>query len=247
MKKEIVRRWFMIHTYSGYEKKVQKDLEQKIEKLGMTDIVPRILVPEEEIIDEKSSKKKRSRKLFPGYVMVEMEAIREETDDGINFKVDSEAWYVVRNTNGVTGFVGVGSDPIPMEEEEVTHVFSVIGYSDEDKELEYKIGQYVHILTGDYRKKDGRIEEVDIESKKVKVSIETIGEPVIEELKFEDITLITLDCKVGDYVIILTEGFENQEGKIEEINNENQTVKVSLEMFGRNTPIEFNFINVKKA
>ncbi len=196
MKKEIVKRWFMIHTYSGYEKKVQKDLEQKIETLGMTDIVTRIMVPEEEIVEERRGKKKIIlRKLFPGYVMLEMEAVREETEDGINFKVDSEAWYVVRNTNGVTGFVGVGSDPIPMEEEEVQNVFSVIGY--------------------------------DVEKTKKEV--------------------VKLDFTKGEYVKILSEGFENQEGEVVEIDIEHRKVKVLLEMFGRLTPVEFDFENVKKA
>ena len=94
----------------------------------MGDIVTKILVPEEETIEEVRGKKKTvARKIFPGYVMLEMVATREESNEGINFRVDSDAWYVVRNTNGVTGFVGVGSDPIPMEDEEVKNIFEVIG------------------------------------------------------------------------------------------------------------------------
>ena len=101
MEKSLVKKWFMIHTYSGYEKKVKTDLEQKIETLGLTDIVTKVLVPEEETIEERRGKKKVvSRKLFPGYVMLEMEATREENGEGISFRVDSDAWYVVRNTNG---------------------------------------------------------------------------------------------------------------------------------------------------
>ncbi|MBC2851037.1 MAG: transcription termination/antitermination protein NusG [Cetobacterium sp.] len=199
MEKSLVKKWFMIHTYSGYEKKVKTDLEQKIETLGLTDIVTKVLVPEEETIEERRGKKKViSRKLFPGYVMLEMEATREESGDGINFRVDSDAWYVVRNTNGVTGFVGVGSDPIPMEDEEVENIFSVIGYrmNDEDK----------------------AIKEV-----------------------------IKVDYEVGDYVRLLAEGFENQEGKVAEIDMEHRKVKVMMEMFGRMTPIEVDLNNVEKA
>lgn len=199
MEKSLVRKWFMIHTYSGYEKKVKTDLEQKIETLGLSAIVSKVLVPEEESIEERRGKKKIiSRKLFPGYVMLEMEATREESADGINFRVDSDAWYVVRNTNGVTGFVGVGSDPIPMEDDEVENIFSVIGYRTEEDEKELK-------------------------------------------------EVIRVDYEVGDYVKLLSEGFEDQEGKVAEIDMEHRKVKVMLEMFGRMTPIEFDLDSVEKA
>ncbi|MDX8337196.1 MULTISPECIES: transcription termination/antitermination protein NusG [Cetobacterium] len=199
MEKSLVRKWFMIHTYSGYEKKVKTDLEQKIETLGLSDIVTKVLVPEEETIEERRGKKKViSRKLFPGYVMLEMEATREESGDGINFRVDSDAWYVVRNTNGVTGFVGVGSDPIPMEDDEVENIFSVIGYKNDDDEKELK-------------------------------------------------EVIKVDYEVGDYVKLLSEGFENQEGKVAEIDMEHRKVKVMMEMFGRMTPIEVDLNSVEKA
>ncbi|WP_297404616.1 transcription termination/antitermination protein NusG [uncultured Cetobacterium sp.] len=199
MEKSLVRKWFMIHTYSGYEKKVKTDLEQKIETLGLSAIVSKVLVPEEESIEERRGKKKIiSRKLFPGYVMLEMEATREESTDGINFRVDSDAWYVVRNTNGVTGFVGVGSDPIPMEDDEVENIFSVIGYRTEEDEKELK-------------------------------------------------EVIRVDYEVGDYVKLLSEGFEDQEGKVAEIDMEHRKVKVMLEMFGRMTPIEVDLDSVEKA
>ena len=113
------RKWYIIHTYSGYEKKVKADLEKRVVTLNLTDRVFRILVPEEEIMEEKRGKMvKVPRKLFPGYVMVEMLSKREENDLGLGYRVDSDAWYVIRNTNGVTGFVGVGSDPIPLSDEE---------------------------------------------------------------------------------------------------------------------------------
>ncbi|MHA4988365.1 transcription termination/antitermination protein NusG [Cetobacterium somerae] len=199
MEKSLVRKWFMIHTYSGYEKKVKTDLEQKIETLGLSNIVTKVLVPEEETIEERRGKKKViSRKLFPGYVMLEMEATREESGDGINFRVDSDAWYVVRNTNGVTGFVGVGSDPIPMEDDEVENIFSVIGYKNDEDEKAIK-------------------------------------------------EVIKVDYEVGDYVRLLSEGFENQEGKVAEIDMEHRKVKVMMEMFGRMTPIEVDLNSVEKA
>lgn len=196
MEKTLVKKWFMIHTYSGYEKKVKTDLEQKIETLGMGDIVTKILVPEEENIEEVRGKKKTvARKIFPGYIMLEMVVTREESNEGINFRVDSEAWYVVRNTNGVTGFVGVGSDPIPMEDDEVKNVFNVIGLelSEEEKELKeiikinFTVGDYVKVLKGGFADQEGKVAEIDMEHKKVKVMIEMFGRMTPVEVDFDSV------------------------------------------------------------
>lgn len=196
MEKTLVKKWFMIHTYSGYEKKVKTDLEQKIETLGMGDIVTRILVPEEETIEEVRGKKKTvARKIFPGYVMLEMVATREESNEGINFRVDSDAWYVVRNTNGVTGFVGVGSDPIPMEDEEVKNIFDVIGLdlSENEKELKevikinFTVGDYVKVLKGGFADQEGKVAEIDMEHKKAKVMIEMFGRMTPVEVDFDSV------------------------------------------------------------
>lgn len=196
MEKTLVKKWFMIHTYSGYEKKVKTDLEQKIEILGMGDIVTKILVPEEETIEEVRGKKKTvARKIFPGYVMLEMVATREESNEGINFRVDSDAWYVVRNTNGVTGFVGVGSDPIPMEDEEVKNIFEVIGLdlTEEEKELKevikinFAVGDYVKVLKGGFADQEGKVAEIDMEHKKAKVMIEMFGRMTPVEVDFDSV------------------------------------------------------------
>lgn len=184
MKTVLEKKWFMIHTYSGYEKKVKTDLEQKLEALGMNTIVTKVLVPEEQSVELRRGKKKTiSRKLFPGYVMLEMYATREKSEDGINYSVDSDAWYVVRNTNGVTGFVGVGSDPIPMEEEEVKNIFKVIGYSVENSESEdaeliavdFAEGDYVTLLEGGFAGQQGKVAEINLENRKVKVMVEMFG------------------------------------------------------------------------
>ena len=189
-------KWYVVHTYSGYEKKVKTDLEQKIETLGMGDIVTKILVPEEETIEEVRGKKKTvARKIFPGYVMLEMVATREESNEGINFRVDSDAWYVVRNTNGVTGFVGVGSDPIPMEDEEVKNIFEVIGLdlTEEEKELKevikinFAVGDYVKVLKGGFADQEGKVAEIDMEHKKAKVMIEMFGRMTPVEVDFDSV------------------------------------------------------------
>lgn len=195
MEKAIVKKWFMIHTYSGYEKKVKTDLEQKIETLEKGEIVTRILVPEEESVELRRGKKKVvARKLFPGYVMVEMIVTREESADGINFKVDSDAWYIIRNTNGVTGFVGVGSDPIPMEDEEVENIFRVIGLNDgDDKEVKetiqinFSVGDYVELLEGGLSGHGGKVAEIDMEHKRVKVMVEMFGRMTPVEVGFDGV------------------------------------------------------------
>ena len=128
------KKWYIIHTYSGYEKKVATDLEKRVASLNLTDRVFRILVPEEEVMEEKRGKMvKVPRKLFPSYVMVEMLSVREENELGLGYRVDSEAGYVTRNTNGVTGIVGIGSDPIPLADEEADNLLSMIGISDDSK------------------------------------------------------------------------------------------------------------------
>lgn len=196
MIKTEVTKWFMIHTYSGYEKKVKTDLEQKIETLGMKEIVTGILVPEEIVKDIRRGKEVEvAKKLFPGYVMIEMVATREESEDGINFRVDSDAWYIVRNTNGVTGFVGVGSDPIPMEDEEVENIFEVIGYGKEDDEIKvrelvkinFEIGDYVELLEGGFEGQGGKVTEIDMEHQRVKLMVEMFGRMTPVEAEFNGV------------------------------------------------------------
>lgn len=198
MEKTLVKKWFMIHTYSGYEKKVKTDLEQKIETLGMNEIVTKILVPEEEIVEIRRGKKKTvARKLFPGYVMLEMVATKEESNEGINYRVDSDAWYVVRNTNGVTGFVGVGSDPIPMEDEEVKNIFNVIGMKEDFEEeekaakevvrVDFQVGDYVKILEGGFAGQEGKVAEMDMEHNKAKLMVEMFGRMTPVEVDFDSL------------------------------------------------------------
>lgn len=196
MKTVVEKKWFMIHTYSGYEKKVKTDLEQKIEALSMNEIVTDILVPEEQSVELRRGKKKViSRKLFPGYVMLNMFTTREESEEGINYKVDSDAWYIIRNTNGVTGFVGVGSDPIPMEDHEVENIFRVIGYSLENSEnddselvaVDFEIGDYVILLDGGFANQKGKVAEINLENKKVKVMVEMFGRMTPVEVSITDV------------------------------------------------------------
>ena len=190
------KKWYIIHTYSGYEKKVATDLEKRIESLDLTDRVFRILVPEEEVLEEKRGKMvKVPRKLFPSYVMIEMRSVREENELGLGYRVDSDAWYVIRNTNGVTGFVGVGSDPIPLSDEEASDLLAKVGM-DVDGEnaprigIDFKVGEVVAIRGGSFDGQQGEISEIDYEHGKVKVMLEVLGRLTPVEVEHTEIAKI---------------------------------------------------------
>ena len=190
------KKWYIIHTYSGYEKKVAADLEKRIESLDLTDKVFRILVPEEEVLEEKRGKQvKVSRKLFPSYVMIEMLSVKEENELGLGYRVDSDAWYVIRNTNGVTGFVGVGSDPIPLSDEEASNLLAKIGIDVEGEtspriDIDFKVGEVVEVKGGSFDGQQGEIAEIDYEHGKVKVMLEVLGRLTPVEVEYTEIAKI---------------------------------------------------------
>lgn len=170
------KKWYIIHTYSGYEKKVATDLEKRVKTLNLEDRVFRILVPEEEVLVEKRGKMvKVPRKLFPSYVMVEMLSVKEENDFGLGYRVDSEAWYVIRNTNGVTGFVGVGSDPIPLSDEEAENLLAKIGLEKSSSKIDLEIGDKVILKDETFADQEGEVVEIDNDQGKVTVLLEVFG------------------------------------------------------------------------
>ena len=186
------KKWYIIHTYSGYEKKVATDLEKRIESLNLTDRVFRILVPEEEVLEEKRGKMvKVPRKMFPSYVMIEMLSVREENELGLGYRVDSDAWYVIRNTNGVTGFVGVGSDPIPLSDEEASDLLAKIGVEANENEnrfnIDFKIGERVVVKKDSFYDQTGEISDIDYEHGRVTVMLEVFGRLTPVELEYNEV------------------------------------------------------------
>ncbi len=172
------RRWYVLHTYSGYEENVAQNLKQRIESLDMSDKIFNILIPTEKKIKIKNGKRKVSEeKIFPGYILVEM-------------IVTDESWYVVRNTPNVTGFIGTGTIPTPISDTEV-------------KGLQKRMG--------------------------------------VEDPKF------TIDVAVGTPVKINEGPFKNMEGKVTNIDEARGKVKVSVSIFGRETPVELDFLQIKKV
>ncbi len=184
------KKWYIIHTYSGYEKKVATDLEKRVETLNLTDRVFRILVPEEEVLEEKRGKMvKVPRKLFPSYVMIEMLSVREENELGLGYRVDSEAWYVIRNTNGVTGFVGVGSDPIPLSDEEAENLLAKVNSDEKERlHIDFEIGENVVVKNDSFMNQVGEIVGIDYEHGKITLLLEVFGRQTPVQVDYTEIS-----------------------------------------------------------
>lgn len=175
------KRWYVIHTYSGYENKVKTNLEKRVESMGMQDKIFRVIVPVEEETEVKNGKKKTTmRKVFPGYVLTEMIM----TDD---------SWYVVRNTPGVTGFVGssgAGSKPTPLLPEEVESILKSMGYETPKPEVDFEVNDSVKVKEGPFADFVGKIEAIDFDKQKVKVHVNMFGRETPVELDFTQIERI---------------------------------------------------------
>ena len=171
---ELKPRWYVVHTYSGYENKVKTDLEKTVKNRELEDFFFEIVVPMEEQIEIKDGKKKTNlKKVFPGYVLVKM-IVTEAT------------WYIVRNTRGVTGFVGSGTDPIPLTEEEIRQM----GFEVPSVTVDYGIGDSVSITGGSFDGFIGTVQEINKEKHKVKVSISMFGRETPVEVDFSQVTKI---------------------------------------------------------
>ena len=172
------KNWYVIHTYSGYEDAVAKNLRQRVESLGMEDKIFNVLVPKEKKIKIKSGKRKVvEEKIYPGYVLVEMIV----TDD---------SWYVVRNTPNVTGFVGVGTTPVPVSQQEVETLKKRMGVETPQYKIEVEIGDLVKITDGPFKDFDGKVSEIDEERGKVKVLVNMFGRDTPVELDYLQIKKI---------------------------------------------------------
>ena len=167
-------KWYVVHTYSGYENKVKTDLEKTIKNRELEDYFFEIVVPMEEQIEIKDGKRKANlKKVFPGYVLVKM-IVTEET------------WYIVRNTRGVTGFVGSGADPIPLTDEEIRNM----GFDEAPVNVDYDINDSVKVINGPLIDFIGVVQEINKEKHKVKVLISMFGRETPVELEFAQVQKI---------------------------------------------------------
>jgi len=165
------QRWYVVHTYSGYENKVKTDLEKTVKNRDLEEFFFDIVVPMEEQIEIKEGKRKANlKKVFPGYVLIKM-IVTEET------------WYIVRNTRGVTGFVGSGTDPIPLTDEEIRNM----GFEEVPINVDYEVNDSVQILNGAFKDFIGTVKEINKEKHKVKVLVSMFGRETPVELEFSQV------------------------------------------------------------
>ncbi|MBP6879960.1 MAG: transcription termination/antitermination factor NusG [Candidatus Pacebacteria bacterium] len=166
------RSWYAIHTYSGYENAVMRNLKQRIESLGVGDKIFDVVVPIEKKIKVKGGKRVEvEEKIYPGYVLVDM-------------IVNDDSWYVVRNTPRVTGFVGAGVNPVPLSEEEVSFLFSRMSKDGPKHNIELEVGETIQIADGPFKELEGKVESVDNDKGKVRVLVSMFGRETPVELDF---------------------------------------------------------------
>ncbi len=169
------RHWYVVHTYSGYEDAVREALMQRIESLGMQDLIFDVVVPKEtQIVIKKGQPVTEEKRIFPGYVLVDMEV----TDD---------SWYVVRNTPNVTGFVGSGTIPVPVKPEEWKVIKRHMGQAEPKFKIDFAVGDNVFVLDGPFANYDGIINSIDEDKGKVKVLITIFGRETPVELEFTQV------------------------------------------------------------
>ena len=166
--------WYVAHTYSGYENKVKANIEATVMSKNMEKVILEVVVPLHNVEETKSGMRKVvSKKIFPGYVLIKM-------------YMTDESWYVVRNTRGVTGFVGPGSKPVPLTPEELT----TLGIREKAPTIDLKVGDYIRVTNGPFENFEGLVEEINTEKRKLKVNISMFGRETPVELDFSQITKI---------------------------------------------------------
>lgn len=180
MSKQIAgqRGWYTIHTYSGYENAVARNLKQRIESLGMQNKIFDVIIPTEKKIKVTGGKRQTvEEKIYPGYILVDM-------------VVDDESWYVVRNTPRVTGFVGAGTTPVPLSQEEIDVLFKRMSTDTAKHKVDFTVGEPVIVADGPFKDLEGKIGEIDDEKGKVKVLVSMFGRETPVELDFLQIRKI---------------------------------------------------------
>ena len=163
--------WYVVHTYSGYENKVKANIEKTIENRKLQDQIFEVRVPLQDVVEMKGGVKKNvSKKMFPGYVLV-------------NMVMNDDTWYVVRNTRGVTGFVGPGSKPVPLSDEEV----EAMGVMEMPVDIDLEIGESIRIISGPLRESVAIIQEIVLEKHKIKALVDMFGRETLAELDFNQV------------------------------------------------------------
>ena len=277
--------WYVVHTYSGYENKVKVDIEKTIENRNLQDQILEVSVPMLPVVELKNGvEKKADKKMFPGYVL-------------INMVMNDDTWYVVRNTRGVTGFVGPGSKPVPLTEEEMA---SLGFHREEDVLVNFEAGDMVVVISGAWKDTVGAIKAINDSKKTITMHVEMFGRETPVELGFAEVKKmfpgyvlinmvmnddtwyvvrntrgvtgfvgpgskpvplteeemaslgfrreedVLVDFEVGDMVVVISGAWKDTVGAIKAINDSKKTITMHVEMFGRETPVELGFAEVKR-
>jgi transcriptional antiterminator NusG len=176
------KEWYVVNTYSGHENKVKEKLEMRASSMGMDDYIFRVVVPEETVIENKNGKEvEKKKKLFPGYILVEM-------------IMTDEAWFIVRNTPGVTGFIGSsgkGAKPFPLTPEEVDNILGSMNMSRLDVANELSVGDKVKVTAGAFENMVGEVRNIDMSTQSVEVALDLFGQETIVEVNFGEITKVS--------------------------------------------------------
>lgn len=173
------RRWYVIHTYSGYENKVKKNLEHRVETMDVREQIFQVVVPTEDEIEIRDGARRTvQRKLYPGYVLVETIELHEGDE------ASTKAWYVVRNTPGVTGFVGSGNKPVPLDADEVKRILRSMRTESPKVKVGFQVGETVRIIDGPFVDFTGAVDDINTEKGKVKVLVSLFGRETPMELDF---------------------------------------------------------------
>lgn len=174
--------WYVVNTYSGHEYKVKEKLESKIESMGLQDNIFRIVIPETTEVEVKNGvKKEKQKKMFPGYILVEM-------------KMSDESWYIVRNTPGVTGFIGSsgkGAKPTPLLPQEIDRILADMGMSRIDAKSELAVGDKVNIVDGPFKGMMGSVDTIDLENNRLNVLIDLFGQETPVEVELNQVSKIS--------------------------------------------------------
>ena len=174
--------WYVVNTYSGHESKVKEKLEARTESMGMQDYIFRVIVPETTEVEVKNGvKKEKQKKMFPGYILVEM-------------KMSDESWYIVRNTPGVTGFIGSsgkGAKPTPLLPQEIDRILADMGMSRIDAKSELAVGDKVNIVDGPFKGMMGSVDTIDLENNRLNVLIDLFGQETPVEVELNQVSKIS--------------------------------------------------------
>lgn len=177
------RRWYVVNTYSGHENKVKENLEKRVESMGLQDCLFNIVIPEHVETEIKDGKKiNKTKNMFPGYVLVEM-------------IMTDEAWYVVRNTSGVTGFIGSsggGAKPFPLPKEEIDPILKRMGIQTSQLEIDYEVGDEVKVLSGPFAGRQGKVEAIDCEKEVATVLVDFLGNATPMEIELVQLERVDL-------------------------------------------------------